>query len=770
MKTKSNAAALLCTAAFCETFPDKYALFIPYIKVKLYKKYHPFFYFYLNGFLQLYIMLLKNTKLHKEGGSVSIESRSNQYGTVFEHWQIKEMLGHGSGGKTAVFLLSRNDSFQEFCALKVINLIEEQGSLEDLPAYRRNEYLEALEECKQRATPEVRMMLDLRGSSNVVDYLDHKFVSWCDASGFGCDLLIRMELLTDLRSVIKKGKLFEEAEILKLGKDICSALMLCHENNILHRDIKPENIFLNKRGDYKLGDFGISRILRDSPMSKATTGIGTPEYAAPEQFNGKHDRRVDIYSLGLVLYELSNQNMLPFASSSYARQEDIMKRQSGLPFPTPAASSARLWDVVRKACAFDPADRYQTAQEFMDALCRLDGFAAASGNASPSGYDTAPASGSSGGYETTPANRSSNGYKTVPANIPSGSYDTEPAYDFLRKSNDPSGNRSRDTVHVSGSASDAVPSGQIAIPKWAAVVGIALVLVLGLLLIPKPEDDEPAETDPSESTHMETTQSNTQEEDPQQTPHVHSWEDATCTAPKTCLSCGEVSGNALGHTWTEATYANPKTCTQCGITEGTAKALDIGTVLTLGTYEQDADPNNGEEPIEWIVLDAADGQALVITKNCIDTRPYHDVQNASATWESCSLRQWLNNDGYGFRSHFTPQEQDAILLTEVINPGSYDTWDHVFLLSVSEVERYFYQKGISEQTSVTLYAMKKGAGDLNSEKRTFWWTRTPGATNYAARPVSTEEIRFYSGDNVWCTDNTVRPAMWIDLSILDSQP
>lgn len=103
---------------------------------------------------------------------MSIESRSNQYGTVFEHWQIKEMLGQGSGGKTAVFRLSRNDSFKEACALKVINLIEERGRLEDLPDYRKREYLGALEECKNRATPEVKMMLDLRGSSNVVDYLD----------------------------------------------------------------------------------------------------------------------------------------------------------------------------------------------------------------------------------------------------------------------------------------------------------------------------------------------------------------------------------------------------------------------------------------------------------------------------------------------------------------------------------------------------------------------------------------------------------------------
>ena len=368
---------------------------------------------------------------------MSIESRSNQYGTVFEHWQIKEMLGQGSGGKTAVFRLSRNDSFKESCALKVINLIEERGRLEDLPDYRKREYLGALEECKNRATPEVKMMLDLRGSSNVVDYLDHKFVSWSGASSFGCDLLIRMELLTDLRSIIKKGKFFDEAEILKVGKNICAALVLCHENNILHRDIKPENIFVNKRGNYKLGDFGVSRLLSTAPMAMATTGIGTPEYAAPEQFTGKHDKRVDIYSLGLVLYELSNQNKLPFASSSYACQDDVVKRQNGVPLPAPSHASSALWSVIRKACAFNPAERYQTAQEFLDALCRLDSsnYPASTAYRSPipMGNETVRASahkpgeanqqnsstsGWSGSYETAPAQSAGNppgGYKTIPA-------------------------------------------------------------------------------------------------------------------------------------------------------------------------------------------------------------------------------------------------------------------------------------------------------------------------------------------------------------------
>ena len=309
----------------------------------------------------------------KEGDNVSIESRSNQYGTVFDHWQIQELIGPGSGGKTAVFLLKRNDAFQDFSAMKVVNLIEERGRYEDLPAYRKKEYDDALKECKAKAIPEVQMMLDLRGNTNVVDYLDHKFHSWSDSSGFGCDLLIRMELLEDLRKVIRSGRTFTESEILKVGRDIATALFLCHSNGIVHRDIKPENIFVNKKGDFKLGDFGISRILGTSPNVMASTGVGTPEYAAPEQFFGHHDKRVDIYSLGLVLYELCNRNRLPFATSSYVRPEDVERRRMGTPLPKPEGINAGLWSVIQKACAHKVADRYGTAQEFLEALCRLDG-------------------------------------------------------------------------------------------------------------------------------------------------------------------------------------------------------------------------------------------------------------------------------------------------------------------------------------------------------------------------------------------------------------
>lgn len=350
---------------------------------------------------------------------MSIKERSCQYGKVFDHWQIKEFLGSGSGGKTAVFRLVRSDSNRGVSALKVINLIEARSDINSLSEVQRKEYETARDECSRNAEREVWLMDDLRGNTNIVDYLDHTFVDWSDESGFGRDLLIRMELLKDLRSEIQRGKIFTEREVLKIGHDICVALIRCHRKNILHRDVKPENIFRNKDGDYKLGDFGVSRVLDACPGAVASTGIGTYEYWPAEQMSGHYDKRVDIYSLGLVLYELSNQNRLPFATSTYVTGKEVSMRLAGTPLPEPIDASPALAKVILKACAFDPKERYQSAEEFLRALNRVIRSARSevvqqtttkptTGMQKKSEYATLPA-------EASEVEMPSNEYRTMPA-------------------------------------------------------------------------------------------------------------------------------------------------------------------------------------------------------------------------------------------------------------------------------------------------------------------------------------------------------------------
>lgn len=348
---------------------------------------------------------------------MSIESRRHQYGTVFGHWQIGELLGVSKNGQTAVFHLQHKESRNEESAVKVITLIEERGKLSEFSPRRKAEYEAELEKRKTHALNEVQIMYALKGYTNIVSYEDRVTEQWTEDNSFGCDLLIRMELLCDLRKIIQTGHIFSETEIIKIGKDICNALILCHgeANPIIHRDIKPENIFVNARGDYKLGDFGISRILDGCRGTVATTAVGTPEYYAPEQVREGYDERVDIYSLGLVLYELSNQNRRPFAESAYDNGGKAnLLRLSGTKFPLPCNASADFAKVILKACAFKANDRYRTAKEMLEALEQLSiashprtsKITPNSTGSSPRSYETVPAA-------TTQNNREAFG--TLPA-------------------------------------------------------------------------------------------------------------------------------------------------------------------------------------------------------------------------------------------------------------------------------------------------------------------------------------------------------------------
>ena len=387
---------------------------------------------------------------------MSIESRRHQYGTVFGHWQIGELLGASKNGQTAVFHLQHKESSQEESAVKVITLIEEQGKLREFSPRRKAEYETELEKRKQHALNEVQIMYVLKGYTNIVSYEDRVTEHWTENNSFGCDLLIRMELLRDLRKIMQGEHFFSEAEIVKIGKDICNALILCHgeKEPIIHRDIKPENIFVNARGDYKLGDFGISRIIEACPGASATTGIGTPEYAAPEQNRGRYDVRVDIYSLGLVLYELSNQNRRPFMESTYDNGGKAnLLRLSGTKFPPPCDASDEFAKVILKACAFKPHNRYPSAQSMLDALKQISntkpepqrkkGFQLWKGKGTPLSIATAPnrqSNDSIGAYHTRSAEGESKSepkqaYQTIPADSAAkqshpanpGFYETLPA-------------------------------------------------------------------------------------------------------------------------------------------------------------------------------------------------------------------------------------------------------------------------------------------------------------------------------------------------------
>jgi len=308
--------------------------------------------------------------LETENMDNTISSRAKRYSPVFGNWCVQKVLGIGSGGSTAVFKIRRKEPFPEESCLKIVSIIEENGRYNDLSDARKEDYHRELNERKRLIGQEIQLVNSLIDDKNFANYLDQAFVEWSNETGFGCDLLLREELLTDLRTLIMRDTKFSEKEIIKIGLDICKALMAFHNECIVHRDIKPESIFMNGKNRYVLTNSGILSI-QESTTQIDEESIGTPAYAAPEQFSTSYDHRVDVYALGLVLYELSNQFMLPFASSTYALPDVIRRRISGEKLPPPANASSKLSKVILKACAFHPKDRYQTAEELYAALNKI---------------------------------------------------------------------------------------------------------------------------------------------------------------------------------------------------------------------------------------------------------------------------------------------------------------------------------------------------------------------------------------------------------------
>ena len=174
----------------------------------------------------------------------------------------------------------------------------------------------------------------------------------------GYDVFIRMELLNSIDTRFKSGSVNEQ-EVIRLGIDICTALVEMQKRNLVHRDIKPQNILVSDDGIYKLSDFGSVR--KTNGTATAMTMKGTFDYTAPEVLNGSlADSRVDIYSLGVVMYQLLNNHMLPPARLPGDKLEMKLRDIS------PALSG-----IVLKACEYDADKRWKSAEDMLDALRQI---------------------------------------------------------------------------------------------------------------------------------------------------------------------------------------------------------------------------------------------------------------------------------------------------------------------------------------------------------------------------------------------------------------
>ncbi len=205
---------------------------------------------------------------------------------------------------------------------------------------------------------------------------------------------------------------------------------------------------------------------------------------------------------------------------------------------------------------------------------------------------------------------------------------------------------------------------------------------------------------------------------------------------------------------------------------------EIGDSIAFGTYEQDNDTTNGKEPIEWIVLDKCyDSSLVLMSKYALDCKPYN-MESTDVTWETCTLRKWLNEDFYN--AAFSAEEQTKIvpvMLENEDNPsngttGGNPTQDRVWLLSINEVtnqittEKVYncFTDDVSRMCAPTKYAVAQGAYQdsdytIDSVGSCWWWLRCPGYYSTRAAFIYIDGNVLNHGTRVSHAGGSIRPVV-----------
>ena len=271
-------------------------------------------------------------------------------------------------GAAAVYIVKSTKSGQTYI-LKHISVPESQKQVDALmftgAAATPEDAQKYYEQVVSDYQTELTMLETLSSSPNLDCFRSYQIAPKED--GVGYDMYLLAEHRKTLVDYLADNAMTKLCAV-NLAMDLCSALIDLRNAGLIHRDVKPSNIYLNAQGHFLLGDLGIAKIDDLKYCTMPETMLSS--YSAPELFSllGTIEPTTDIYSVGLILYRIFNGNHAPFEDENTSAKAADRRRVTGEALPVPMYADYEISEIILKACAFKPEDRYQTPQELKDAL------------------------------------------------------------------------------------------------------------------------------------------------------------------------------------------------------------------------------------------------------------------------------------------------------------------------------------------------------------------------------------------------------------------
>ncbi len=300
---------------------------------------------------------------------------SNSLNPVFGEWYTDRQIGTGTDGKVFSIYREKYDGTKETSILKIIRLGENRNERKTFDLSENEEvYVEDFDDDYEKIIRSIKKNIkSVKKADDGKYFVKYEDMELRKASdGKGKLILIRLEECRSLTDILKDLS-FTLDETLRLGINICNSLIKCRSFGYIYPNLKPENVLFDRSGRCKLGDFGTFSCLEPAKTSVAYKR--TQYFMAPEFIKtGNVNCTVDTYSLGLILYMLTNRNRLPFMEpypqnvtiNSYNTATQM--RVSGNEISRPALASDELWKIIRKACAFNINERYFTPNQMLSDL------------------------------------------------------------------------------------------------------------------------------------------------------------------------------------------------------------------------------------------------------------------------------------------------------------------------------------------------------------------------------------------------------------------